>query len=165
MPGGTELKLTASTPPEVFDLLSAQCLQNEGIVAQAGGALWCTFCETPVLCLHSHLGRPSQEATQHWAAKESATVLIQQLRSSGWKLRREGLRFSKFGYSCGLCNSSGKWRSVFDHQRSERHTEACRSLSQSSDFAVATAAKHNSAVQEEEKAAWAKAFSDTEVRR
>ncbi|CAE7749197.1 unnamed protein product, partial [Symbiodinium pilosum] len=97
-PFPSTLKLSPSTPPEVFNALSAQALLQEGLAVQAGvvGSLWCTFCCKPVKVLQNHLDRTSAEAQGHIKAKAACHAIADKLRSGGWQLRREGLQIVRF---------------------------------------------------------------------
>ncbi|CAE8626985.1 unnamed protein product [Polarella glacialis] len=156
-PHDVTLKLSAATPPEVFDALSIQALSREGISAQPDGGLWCSHCEVAVLSLREHLGPPSAEAQHHLRQRSSATSSAARLRSEGWKLSREGLWLSQHRFHCGLCTVSGSWRLVWEHRSSHCHVEACAALSKNaSAAAVQSRALHSLGSDAEQ--AWEAAF-------
>eukprot|EP00930_Biecheleria_cincta_P059485 TRINITY_DN4520_c0_g2_i1.p1 TRINITY_DN4520_c0_g2~~TRINITY_DN4520_c0_g2_i1.p1 ORF type:complete len:798 (-),score=152.11 TRINITY_DN4520_c0_g2_i1:35-2428(-) len=157
-PADAPLKLSAATPPEVFDALSAQALLRQGVSAQDDGTLWCAYCEKSVLSLREHLGPPSLEAQTHFKEKKAVTPVVQRLHKEGWALRREGLRICQLRYSCGLCNVSGPWGQVFAHREGEEHMKACAALKEDTGHAAVQASKLTSRWDQEEMDAWLSAF-------
>ncbi|CAE7031891.1 grpE [Symbiodinium sp. CCMP2592] len=160
-PYHSSLKLSPSTPREVFNALSAQALLQEGLAPQEGehrGGLWCSFCCKPVKILQEHLDRTSREAQEHMRAKSSCQAVADKLRVGGWRLRREGLQILKQRFYCGLCNASGSWMQIWDHHRSHHHQNAYMALRSSRSPAALQAHTNNEQFKEAEEKAWQAAF-------
>jgi len=160
-PYHSSLKLSPSTPREVFNALSAQALLQEGLAPQEGehrGGLWCSFCCKPVKILQEHLDRTSREAQEHMRAKISCQAVVDKLRVGGWRLRREGLQILKQRFYCGLCNASGSWMQIWDHHRSHHHQNAYMALQSSRSPAALQAQINNEQFKEAEEKAWQAAF-------
>ncbi|CAJ1339197.1 unnamed protein product [Effrenium voratum] len=157
-PRPSTLKLSETTPPEVFDALSGQALKGEGIAAQADGTLWCAYCDRAVPELSSHLNRKSVEALEHVECRGQATTVVAKLRERGCQLRREGIVISKGRFHCGLCNTSGGWLRIFHHCSSHAHLAAYGNFQRNNSPEAIQAKLNSDKHKEAEESAWKAAF-------
>jgi hypothetical protein len=122
------LRLNERTPPEVFNALRPQALLGEGIEADESGIMFCDYCSRPVRKISEHLNPRQPEAQAHRRNRISRFATMDLFKSSGSRLRLQGVAISNKRFECRLCNEEGKWHDVWAHCESTRHVSKAQAL-------------------------------------